>query len=66
MLGQRLPSPAVPGEHASRAEVAELVDEWLSVTTGKRHYLEAHYLAKIERGVVRWPNAGYRAGLRLS
>jgi hypothetical protein len=60
----RLPSSSAPGEGASRAEVAEAVNAWLWETTGKRHALDAHYLAKLERGVARWPNASYRAGLR--
>lgn len=60
----RLPSSGAPGEHASRAEVAEAVNAWLWHTTGKRHSLDAHYLAKLERGVARWPNAAYRSGLR--
>ena len=61
---ERRPSPSAPGEPASRAEVAEAVNAWLWETTGKRHALDAHYLAKLERGVARWPNAAYRSGLR--
>lgn len=61
---ERLPSPGAPGEHASRAEVAEAVNAWLWETTSRRHALDAHYLAKLERGVARWPNAAYRSGLR--
>lgn len=61
---ERLPSTIAPGEHASRAEVAEAVNQWLWETTRHRHALDAHYVAKLERGVARWPNAAYRAGLR--
>jgi len=61
---ERLPSTVAPGEHASRAEVAEAVNEWLWQTTRRRYVLDAHYLAKLERGVARWPNASYRTGLR--
>lgn len=61
---ERTPSPSAPGECASRAEIAEAVNAWLWNTTGKRHTLDAHYLAKLERGVARWPNAAYRSGLR--
>lgn len=60
----RLPSSAAPGEPASRAEVAKAVNDWLWQTTGKRYELDAHYLAKLERGVARWPNGAYRSGLR--
>jgi hypothetical protein len=61
---ERMPSPSAPGEPASRAEVAEAVNAWLWETTRKRYALDAHYLAKLERGVARWPNAAYRSGLR--
>lgn len=61
---ERLPSVVAPGEHASRGEVVDAVNRWLWETTGRRHALDAHYLAKLERGVARWPNAAYRAGLR--
>lgn len=61
---QRLPSPGAPGEHATRADVADAVNAWLWQETGKRYSLDAHYLAKLERGVARWPNAAYRSGLR--
>ncbi|MEV6899772.1 hypothetical protein [Amycolatopsis sp. NPDC051372] len=61
---ERLPSPTAPGEHASRSDVADAVNVWLWENTGKRHALDAHYLAKLERGVARWPNAAYRSALR--
>jgi hypothetical protein len=61
---ERLPSAVAPGENASRAEVADAVNQWLWEATGRRHTLDAHYLAKLERGVARWPNAAYRAALR--
>ncbi|MDT7727718.1 MAG: hypothetical protein QOI21_4294 [Actinomycetota bacterium] len=60
----RLPSPGAPGEYASRGEVASAVNAWLWHETGKKYELDAHYLAKLERGVARWPNAAYRSGLR--
>jgi hypothetical protein len=47
---ERLPSAVAPGEHASRVEVADAVNRWLWETTGRRHALDAHYLAKLERG----------------
>ncbi|WP_460443840.1 hypothetical protein [Amycolatopsis cihanbeyliensis] len=40
------------------------MNAWLWETTGRRYQLDAHYLAKLERGVVRRPGAPYRAGLR--
>lgn len=61
---ERTPSRLAPGEGMSRREVAEAVNAFLWETTGRRYGLDAHYLAKIELGVVRWPTAPYRAGLR--
>jgi hypothetical protein len=61
---ERTPSALVPGECLSRSELAEAVNAWLWTTTGKRFELDAHHLAKYERGVVRFPIAPYRAGLR--
>lgn len=60
----RRPSSRAPGDHASRAEIAEAASAWLWRVTGARSALDAHYLAKMERGVVRWPNAAYRSALR--
>lgn len=61
---RQLRSSHFPGEPATRAEVADAVNTWLWETTHKRYDLSAHYLAKLERGVARWPNAAYRSGLR--
>lgn len=48
----------------SRSELAEEVCAWLWRTTGERYGLDAHYIAKLERGVVRRPREAYRAALR--
>lgn len=48
----------------SRAELAEAVCGWLWATTETKYELDGHYIAKLERGSVRWPRAPYRAGLR--
>ncbi|MGH3903746.1 MAG: hypothetical protein ACRDTE_06100 [Pseudonocardiaceae bacterium] len=58
------PSRQVPGEGLSRREVAEAVNAWLYQNTDKTTALDANYVAKLERGVVRWPSTHYRAGLR--
>ncbi|MFD3506751.1 XRE family transcriptional regulator [Nocardia sp. NPDC058666] len=47
----------------SRAELAEAVNEYLWRTTGLRRDLDAHAIARYERGVVRWPNSDYRRAL---
>ena len=61
---ERTPSRRAPGEHMSRAELAEAVCAWLWETTDVRYELDGHYIAKLERGAVRWPGAAYRSGLR--
>ena len=58
------PSANAPGEPMSRAELAEAVNRHLWTTTGKRYGLDAHTIARYERGVVQWPGAAYRSGLR--
>jgi tetratricopeptide (TPR) repeat protein len=61
---ERTPSRRAPGEHMSRAELAEAVCSWLWATTETKYELDGHYIAKLERGSVRWPRAPYRSGLR--
>jgi hypothetical protein len=61
---ERLPSRQTPGECLSRQEVAELVNEWLFTVTGRVVELDANYIGKLERGVIRWPHRQYRDALR--
>jgi hypothetical protein len=61
---ERTPSRRAPGEQMSRAELAEAVCGWLWETTETKYELDGHYIAKLERGAVRWPGAAYRSGLR--
>lgn len=61
---ERTPSRQVPGEGLSRHEVAEAVNAWIYENADKTTALDANYVAKLERGVVRRPSAHYRAGLR--
>jgi len=58
------PSPTLPGEVMSRSELADAVNAHLWHATGRRFALDAHTIARYERGAVRWPNAAYRSGLR--
>ncbi|MHA6783163.1 hypothetical protein ACVGOW_19515 [Pseudonocardia saturnea] len=58
------PSPLLDGEPMSRAELADAVNAHLWKTTHTRHVLDAHTIARYERGVVRWPSAAYRSALR--
>ncbi|MDQ3886987.1 MAG: XRE family transcriptional regulator [Actinomycetota bacterium] len=61
---EAMPSRVAPGEGMSRAELAEAVNRYLWETTRKRYELDAHSIARYERGHVRWPGAHYRSGLR--
>jgi tetratricopeptide (TPR) repeat protein len=61
---ERTPSARLQGECLSRRELAQAVNAWLFATTGRVYSLDAHYVARFERGAVRWPSADYRAALR--
>jgi hypothetical protein len=61
---ERTLSRRAPGECMGRSELAEAVCAWLWETTQTRYELDGHYVAKLERGVVRWPSAAYRSGFR--
>lgn len=63
---QAVPSKMVPGECMGRAELAEAVNSYLWEATKKRYCLDAHTIARYERGVVRWPSGFYRSGLRAA
>ncbi len=52
------------GHPLSRAELAGAVNAWVYRRTGRVVQLSGNYIGKLERGVFRWPNADYRAGLR--
>jgi hypothetical protein len=60
---QARPSLRVPGTPLGRAELAELVAAEVYRRTGREAPVDAHYIAKLERGVIRWPSAPYRAAL---
>ncbi|WP_344151681.1 hypothetical protein [Kribbella yunnanensis] len=61
---ERVESPDYPGRSLSRVELAEAVCALIWERTGSERALDAHYIAKLERGVVRWPTADYRRGFR--
>ncbi|WP_139235113.1 helix-turn-helix domain-containing protein [Actinopolyspora lacussalsi] len=58
------PSPRTPGAGMSRAELAEQANRWLAANMGSSGALDAHALARYERGAVVRPNRDYRAALR--
>ncbi|MBF5001089.1 XRE family transcriptional regulator [Nocardia sp. BSTN01] len=47
----------------SRRELAEAVNSFLWRTQGIRREIDAHTIARYERGVVRWPGKEYRTAL---
>ncbi|MFI8528279.1 hypothetical protein ACIGB8_27730 [Promicromonospora sukumoe] len=57
-------SPSGSGAPMTRAELAEAVNDYVWRTTGRQSGLDVDTLARYERGLIRWPNADYRAGLR--
>ncbi|MBV8932221.1 MAG: XRE family transcriptional regulator, partial [Kutzneria sp.] len=61
---ERTESPSQPGESLSRQELAELVNAYLWEQHRERVELDYNYVGKLERGVIRWPNARYREALR--
>ena len=63
---ERTESPQTPGEPLTRAELAELVNAWVydNTTPHRTVELSANYIGKLERGLIEWPQADYRAGLR--
>ncbi|MGB3438775.1 MAG: hypothetical protein WBA97_08485 [Actinophytocola sp.] len=58
------PSLRVPDAHMSRAELAESANGWLTSNTDRPGILDDGYVARLERGRIRWPNADYRAAFR--
>lgn len=61
---ERLPSRQAPGESLTRQEVAELVNQWIYERYEKTVELDANYIGKLERGLIRWPQALYRQALQ--
>ncbi len=61
---ERTGSRIHPGECLSRGELAELVNAHLWEHGRRRAALDDNYVAKLERGTIRWPNARYREAFR--
>lgn len=61
---ERTPSAEVPGTAMSRQELADRVNAYLFERTGRLHELDDNYVGKLERGIIRWPQATYREALR--
>jgi len=61
---ERTASPRTPGHPISRQELADLVNATVFEMTGRVTPVDEHYIGKLERGVVRWPQDDYRTALR--
>ena len=61
---EALPSRLRSGVPMSRSELAEAVNAHVWATTGQRTTLDAHAIARYERGQSRWPGKQYRDSLR--
>jgi transcriptional regulator with XRE-family HTH domain len=48
----------------SRQQLAEAINAHVFHTTGIWTAMDAHYVARLEQGKRRWPNAAYRAAFR--
>ncbi|MFV2104774.1 hypothetical protein [Micromonospora sp. LOL_024] len=65
---QRLTSPQRPGQHMSRAELADAINAALDhLYPGRNltaHYVDHRWVGKLERGEHRWPSRERRTALR--
>lgn len=65
---KRLRSPQRPGQHMSRAELADAINTTLNRLHPGRslsaHYVDHRWVGKLERGEHRWPSHERRAALR--
>jgi len=57
-------SPSGSGRVLSRTELADAVNEYVWSTTGRRVSLNADTISRYERGMISWPGADCRDGLR--
>lgn len=53
-----------PGHAMSRQELADQVNTYLLRHTGREFGIDANYVGKLERGVIRWPQKMYRDAFR--
>ena len=62
---ERTASLTYPDEGLSRQELAELVNAYIWEHHHEMVALDANYVGKIERGIIRWPRKLYREALRV-
>jgi len=61
---ERIESPATPGQHMTRHELAVAVNDHVFRATGTPGAVDARHVGRWERGVTVWPASRYRAALR--
>lgn len=61
---ERTASPTHPGVSLTRQELAELVNTWVWDHHNKTVVVTAHYIGRLETGVIRWPTTLYREAFR--
>lgn len=61
---EQTPSGHFPGRCLSRTELADLVAQHVFEHHGEEVPVDRKYIAKLEDGRIRWPNAKYRAAFR--
>ena len=61
---ERTASPTHPGMGLSRQELADLANTWVWNHHNKTVVVTAHYIGRLETGVIRWPTTVYREAFR--
>lgn len=61
---ERAASPTHQGMSLTRQELAELVNTWVWEHHNTTVVVTAHYIGRLETGIIRWPTALYREALR--
>ena len=61
---ERTRSPVYPTECLSREELADQVNLYIWNNHRQRVEIDAGYIGKLERGVIRWPGSRYREAFR--
>ncbi|MGH3864983.1 MAG: XRE family transcriptional regulator [Pseudonocardiaceae bacterium] len=61
---ERTASPHHPGLGLTRQELADLVNAWVWNHHTKKVLVTAHYIGRLEIGLIRWPTEVYREAFR--
>jgi hypothetical protein len=61
---ERTASPTYQGVSLTRQELADLVNAWVWEHHNTTVVVTAHYIGRLETGIIRWPTALYREAFR--